>query len=112
MSRRRARSTVRTALLTALAVLAIGAAPAVAATTASVDGGVLLVTAAPGETNEVSVSESVPPGSSAVSEYGIRDPSAGTAAGPGCVYEPSSLPQNSRVVCSAAGVQSIVIRLG
>lgn len=85
---------------------------AAAASTVSVAGGVLLVTAAPGETNEVFVSQHVPPGSSAPSEYAVKDTSAGTTPGPGCGPDPLLPPEGSPVVCAAAGVQSVVIRLG
>lgn len=102
-----------TAVLVVLAaLLSVGAAPVAAASTVSVEGGVLLVVAAPGETNLVSVSERVPPFSEAPSEYGVKDTSAGTIPGSGCGPDPTLPPQGSPVVCSAAGVQSIVIRLG
>lgn len=101
---------MRTALLAV--VLSLALAPAASASTVSVDGGVLLVTAAPGETNEVFVSQRVPPGSSATSEYAVKDSSAGTTPGAGCGPDPTLPPQGSPVVCSASGVQSIVIRLG
>jgi hypothetical protein len=101
----------RAAVLAALLSMAL-AGPAAAASNVSVEGGVLLVTAAPGETNEVSVTSHVPPGSSEPSEYGVKDTSAGTTPGPGCGPDPLLPPQGSPVVCSAAGVQSVVIRLG
>jgi hypothetical protein len=88
-------------------------APASAsASTVSVEGGVLQVTSAAGETNEVYVSDRVPPGSSAPSEYAVKDTGAGTTPGPGCGPDPTLPPQGSPVVCSAAGVQGVVIHLG
>jgi hypothetical protein len=100
----------RAAILAALLSMAL--APAAAASTVSVEGGVLTVTAAAGETNEVYVSDRVPPGSSAPSEYAVKDTGAGTTPGPGCGPDPTLPPQGSPVVCSAAGVQSVVIHLG
>jgi hypothetical protein len=100
----------RAAILAALLSMAL--APAAAASTVSVEGGVLMVTAASGETNDVYVSDRVPPGSSAPSEYAVKDTGAGTTAGPGCGPDPTLPPQGSPVVCSATGVQSILIRLG
>ncbi|MEA2461962.1 MAG: hypothetical protein QOH90_2139 [Actinomycetota bacterium] len=85
---------------------------AAAASTVSVEGGVLRVVAAPGEANQVSVTEHVPPGSSTPSEYGVKDTGAGTTPGPGCGPDPLLPPEGSPVVCSAAGVQSFVIHLG
>ena len=78
-----------------------------AASTVSVEGGVLHVVAAPGEANEVTVFEHVPPGSSTPSEYSVNDTGAGTTPGPGCGPDPPGA-----VACSAAGVQSVVIHLG
>ena len=85
-------------------------APSAAASTVSVAGGVLLVTAAPGQTNEVSISEHVPPGSSEPSEYGVKD-SAGATPGPGCGADPLLPPDGTAVVCPAAGVGSVVMHL-
>jgi hypothetical protein len=97
----------------ALAVASALFAPASAsASTVSVEGGVLQVTAAAGETNEVFVSQRVPTGSTTPTQYAVRDTVAGTTAGPGCGPDPTLPPQGSPVVCSAAGVQSIVVRLG
>jgi hypothetical protein len=104
------RPIMRTVLLAAVLTLAL--APAAAASTVSVEGGILVVAAAPGETNDVSVSQHVPPGSSAPTEYAVKDSSAGTTPGQGCGPDPLLPPQGSPVVCSATGVQSIVIRLG
>jgi hypothetical protein len=95
---------MRTALLTALLILAL--APAAVASTVSVEGGVLTVVAAPGETNDVAVSEITPPGSQNPSQYTVRD-TAGTTAGSGCA--PAA---QASVACPAAGVQSVAIRLG
>ncbi len=83
-----------------------------AASTVSVEGGVLRVVAAPGETNDVFVSDRVPPGSSAPTEYAVKDTAAGTTPGPGCGPDPTLPPQGSPVVCSAAGVGSVDIHLG
>lgn len=94
-----------------MAVLAVAAPPAGAATTVSVEGGVLQVVAAPGESNNVEVLARVPPGSSAPADYAVRDSPAGTTAGPGCRPDPWSF-MGEDVVCSAAGVQRAAIRLG
>ena len=97
----------------ALAVASALFVPAsAAASMVSVEGGVLTVTAAAGETNEVYVSQRVPPGSTDPTQYAVKDTVAGTTAGPGCGPDPTLPPQGSPVVCSAAGVQSVVVRLG
>ena len=70
------------------------------------------MTAATGETNEVYVSQRVPPGNTDPTQYAVKDTVAGTTAGPGCGPDPTLPPQGSPVVCSAAGVQSVVVRLG
>lgn len=98
-----------TVLVVMAALLAVAAAPASAASTVSVEAGVLLVMAAPGETNQVSVSERIPAPGQEPSEYEVRDASAGTVAGSGCAPDPRS---PAYVNCPMAGVQSIVIRLG
>jgi hypothetical protein len=102
----------RTAVALAAALACMALPAAAAASMVSVEGGVLLVAAAPGETNEVSVSQRIPPGSETPSEYAVKDTSAGTTPGAGCGPDPTLPPQGSPVVCPASGVQSVVIRLG
>ena len=100
----------RAALLGAL--LSMAFAPAAAASTVSVEDATLVVTGAPGETNEVFVSERFTPGSSRPSEYAVKDTGAGTTAGAGCAPDPTLPPQGSPVVCGALPVDAIVVRLG
>jgi hypothetical protein len=93
------------------ALLIVAAAPsasAQAASTASVEGGVLLVVAGPGEANAVSIEPN--PGNGAPQDYVISDSAAGVSAGAGCQLDPHRYGRPA--VCSAAGVQSIVVRLG
>jgi len=101
------RPIMRTAVLALLAALLTVAVapvePAEAASTVSVEGGVLLVVAAPGDSSRVSVS---PPSADSPNDYAIND-SAGGTAGPGC--RPGRF---SSVDCPAAGVQRTVVRLG
>lgn len=100
----------RAAVLAALFSMAF--APTAAASTVSLEDGTLVVTGAPGETNEVFVSERFTPGSSRPSEYAVKDTGAGTTAGAGCGPDPTLPPQGSPVVCSALPVEAIVVRLG
>ena len=108
------RLTLSPAVLVVVAVLlAVAAPPAEAASTVAVEGGVLQVVAGPGETNIVKVSEpSKPPGSTAPSQFTVRDDSAGTTPGAGCERRPEFFSPEASVACSAAGVQRISVRLG
>ena len=107
------RLTLPPAVLVVVAVLlAVAAPPAEAASTVAVEGGVLQVVAGPGETNQVRVSERVPPGSTAPSQFTVRDDSAGTTPGAGCERQPEFSSPEASVACSAAGVQRISVRLG
>jgi hypothetical protein len=93
------------------AVLTVAAAPAAsaqAASTVSVEGDVLLVVAAPGESNRVSVHPY--PSDESPQDYEVGDDSVGATAGPGC--RAGTDRSGSPVVCLAAGVQRIVVRLG
>ncbi len=66
----------------ALAVASALFVPAsAAASTVSVEGGVLTVTAAAGETNEVYVSQRVPPGSTDPTQYAVKDTGGGHNSG-------------------------------
>jgi hypothetical protein len=104
---------MRITILTVLAALSsMAVATAANASTVSVQDGTLLVAAGPGETNEVYVSQRVPPGSTGPTEYAVRDTSVGTIAGPGCGPDPTRPPQSSDVVCPAAAVARVVITLG
>lgn len=100
---------MRTAVVLVLAaLLAVAAAPAEsaqAASTVSLEGGVLLVQAAPGDSNGVFVHP--PPSQESPSDYVVSD-SAGATAGPGC--RPGRFA--NRPFCAAAGVQRVVVRLG
>ena len=90
---------MRAAVVVLTAFLTVVAAPTVAqaASTVSVEGGILSVVAAPGETNALSIRPTP--------DYEVTD-DAGVTAGAGCSAS------GSAVVCSAAGVQRIVARLG
>ena len=96
----------RTGVVTALLSLAL-VTPAAASSTVSVDGGVLLVTGAPGDTSDISVGSITPPGNENPSKYTVIDHSAGATAGPGCA--PAA---QGSVECPAAGVQRVEMRLG
>jgi serralysin len=98
-------------ILLAAVVLLSSTAVANASSTVAVQDGVLTVVAAPGETNDVRVSERTPPGSSSPTEYAVRD-SAGTIAGPGCGPDPTRPPGTSDVVCARAAIQTMDVRLG
>lgn len=100
-----ARRAVLTALLT---IAAAPAASAHAASTVSVEGGVLLVLSGPGESNKVFVRPY--PSETSPQDYEVTDDSAGAIAGPGC--RAGTDRSGSPVVCSAAGVLSAVLRLG
>lgn len=104
---------MRVAVVAVLAVLALVlsafASTAAAASTVSIEGDVLLVVAAPGETNVVSVSQIDPPGSEPPSEYTVVDESAGAMAGAGCGRAAG---YSTSVSCPGAAVKSITIRLG
>lgn len=103
----------RTALALVLAaVVTLVIAPAATASTVSVDGNTLLVVAAPGEVNAVSVSERVPGGTDSVADYRVTDLPAGATPGPGCTLEPSRYPQEAVSICPATGVQRVEVRLG
>lgn len=88
------------------AAVAAAAPSAAEASTVSVEAGVMLVVAGPGEVNDVAVH---PRGDPSPYDYVVED-SAGVTAGPGCRLDPP--PESPRPVCAAAGVQRIVIRLG
>jgi hypothetical protein len=91
----------------ASALLSVAAATAQAASTVSIDGGVLQVAAAPGETNEVDVVEQRDSQSGKVTAYQVTDLAAGAIAGSGCHGG-----SEGAIVCSAAGVRRIVVHLG
>ena len=91
-------------MLAALAPLLL-AATAVAATV-SVSGGVLRVSAAPGEANAITVLAESPAGTHPI--LAVADEGARPAAGPGCLRALTS----ERVTCAAAGVAAIEVDTG
>src|SRR3954468_5426907 len=92
----------RSRALVALAVViaACGMAPAAHAATASVAGGTLTYTAAPGEANHLAVTV-------ASGSYSLLDPALTVTPGSGC-----SAAAGDRVTCPTTGISAIVVDAG
>src|SRR3954468_17134242 len=92
----------RSRALVALAVViaACGLAPAAHAATASVSGGTLTYTAAPGEANHLSLTVGT-------GGYALLDTGLGVPPGPGCTASAVD-----RVVCPTTGIAAIAVDAG
>jgi hypothetical protein len=98
---------MRSAVIAVLvAGLSMAAAPAASAATVGVEDGVLLVSAAPSEQNDISFLVT------GAGQYKVEDIGAAPTPGPGCSRSPDPAAASYQVVCPAAGVHSVVTHLG